>query len=844
MRDIDISPDGTWFAIAATGGGNSGLCDTTARFELGATGTDIPPTWKSVAGGDSILSVAIAGSVVYSGGHERWMNNRNGNDAPGGGAVPRPGLVAMDARTGVPIAWNPGRNPRGSGAWATYITPAGLWVGSDTDWIGDHDYKRMKLAFFPLAGGTPLAAETSQPLPGGAYIGNSSANSNVLYRVNAGGPALQATDDGPDWSADDSGSSVYRNDGSNAAGWQPGATTDSTVPSTTPNAIFDSERWDPGSQNDGGEMAWHFPVPAGQQVDVRVYLANRCGCTSGVGQRVFDVSVEGTQQLTNFDLVAAAGDQVGTMRHWTVTSDGSIDLSWIHEQENPLVNGLEIVKVGGASGSISTFGRRDFTGTSASMLTPLDSPLSVTTTRGSMLLGGRLFYGTSDGNFHVRTFDGKTYGADTLIDPYNDPKWSSVDTGSGQTFRGTKPSFYSEIPNLTSIFFDSGNLYYTLYGQSSLYYRAFSPDSGIVAENSSLVPGVSLPDITGAFLASGKLYYATRADGNLSSVTWTGGTTSGSATTVSGPGSDGVDWRGRVLFLGPASPKNALPHAAFTSSCTGLTCRFDASASTDSDGTIASYSWDFGDSGTANGPVVSHTYAAAGTFTASVIVTDNSGGTNSAYTTVSPAPVPTSSIAFRATSSVNKVSATPALTVPTAVASGDRMLLIATSGTATSQAAPSGWTQVAQQSSSTVLTTVWQKIATAADAGSTVTVTLNASTKVDVHLMAYSGASSVAAVQTAGAATGTSHIAPSATVGTAGSWVVRYWADKSSGTTTFVPAAGVTTRDTTIGTGTGYISAVVADSGGPVGAGPSGTAVASTDASSSRDETATVVLAP
>ena len=55
-----------------------------------------------------------------------------------------------------------------------------------------------------------------------------------------------------------------------------------------------------------------------------------------------------------------------------------------------------------------------------------------------------------------------------------------------------------------------------------------------------------------------------------------------------------------------------------------LLVQFDGSASFDQDGTIVSYSWDFGDGTTGTGATASHTYA-AGTYTATLTVTDNSG---------------------------------------------------------------------------------------------------------------------------------------------------------------------------------------------------------------------------
>ncbi len=69
------------------------------------------------------------------------------------------------------------------------------------------------------------------------------------------------------------------------------------------------------------------------------------------------------------------------------------------------------------------------------------------------------------------------------------------------------------------------------------------------------------------------------------------------------------------------------PTAAFAASTAGLSARLDASASSDPDGTVASYAWDFGDgqSATTSQPTVSHTYAAPGAYTVALTVTDDEG---------------------------------------------------------------------------------------------------------------------------------------------------------------------------------------------------------------------------
>lgn len=79
---------------------------------------------------------------------------------------------------------------------------------------------------------------------------------------------------------------------------------------------------------------------------------------------------------------------------------------------------------------------------------------------------------------------------------------------------------------------------------------------------------------------------------------------------------------------GVTTGSNAAPTASFSVAPVGLTVYVNGSASSDSDGSIASYAWTFGDGGTATGVTPSHTYVADGTYTITLTVTDNLGATD------------------------------------------------------------------------------------------------------------------------------------------------------------------------------------------------------------------------
>jgi len=106
---------------------------------------------------------------------------------------------------------------------------------------------------------------------------------------------------------------------------------------------------------------------------------------------------------------------------------------------------------------------------------------------------------------------------------------------------------------------------------------------------------------------------------------------------------------GKILWSAPiwvtqgSGPVNVPPVANYTVSTSGLTANF-TNTSTDSDGTIASRSWNFGDGSTSTLASPSRTYAAAGTYTVALTVTDNLGASHSVSKSVTVATTPSSGV--------------------------------------------------------------------------------------------------------------------------------------------------------------------------------------------------------
>ncbi|WP_282563035.1 PKD domain-containing protein [Tahibacter amnicola] len=135
---------------------------------------------------------------------------------------------------------------------------------------------------------------------------------------------------------------------------------------------------------------------------------------------------------------------------------------------------------------------------------------------------------------------------------------------------------------------------------------------------------------------------STDSDGTITARSWNFG--DGSSSTATNPShtyaaagtytvtltvtdDDGATHTKTASVTVTSGPGNVAPVANFTSTTSGLTANF-TDTSTDSDGTIASRSWNFGDGSTSTATNPSKTYASAGTYTVTLTVTDDDGATN------------------------------------------------------------------------------------------------------------------------------------------------------------------------------------------------------------------------
>jgi PKD repeat protein len=282
----------------------------------------------------------------------------------------------------------------------------------------------------------------------------------------------------------------------------------------------------------------------------------------------------------------------------------------------------------------STLNRRSFDGTTPGAVSSPSTTGTAPTwssTTGAFMVNGVLYTTSTNGTFTRRTFNGSAYGPATTI--------AVSDAIVQQTEWHT-----NDVPNMTSLFYYNGRMFFTKSGQSTLYRRGFEIESDVVGQqrfSSSNVTGINYSTMRGAFVANNLFYFADTT-GRLWRAQWAGtAPVAGTAVQISGPGKDSQTWNSRSMFVFQSSGQqtNQPPVPVIKSAtCTDMTCDFDSTGSSDPDGNIASVLWQFGDGATSTDPIASHTYLTAGTRTVTLTVTDNDATASSTTTTVNPQP--------------------------------------------------------------------------------------------------------------------------------------------------------------------------------------------------------------
>jgi hypothetical protein len=213
----------------------------------------------------------------------------------------------------------------------------------------------VTVAYAPTAGGVFAAALTIVHNGANSTIGISltgeaeeTPTTQLAYRINAGGASIGGA---TPWEGDTATApSTYSNldEGGNSGVYSTTATIDmshASVPAGTPMSIFQTERFDKPT---GENLLWDFPVEPGQY-EVRLYFSEVYAPLFAVGARIFDVQIEGTTVLDNYDIYADVGGNKGVVKTFTVVSDGNLDIDFLRGVQNPTIKGIEITRLGSST---------------------------------------------------------------------------------------------------------------------------------------------------------------------------------------------------------------------------------------------------------------------------------------------------------------------------------------------------------------------------------------------------------------------------------------------------------------------------------------------------------------
>ena len=260
------------------GNGTSGVGGFGDGQKWDISGTLIPPTsWSPGAGGAGKSGQGGgSGAGGYGGGAGAASDNGFGGGGGGGAGSWAPSPTALNAAA--PLVFTPSSNPNGSN-------------GS------------VQIAH--------LAPSNSRP---------------VLYRINVGGPQVAATDGGLPWGVD----GEFRTDGGleiKSTGEAIDLTDPSLEGAAVPEAVFQRQRFDTAT------VKWEFPVPEGDQIEIRLFVA----AFNETPEPSFTFKVEGS----NTSVAISPGELFrGVMAPYVATiEDGILDLELVPQGGSVAIQG-------------------------------------------------------------------------------------------------------------------------------------------------------------------------------------------------------------------------------------------------------------------------------------------------------------------------------------------------------------------------------------------------------------------------------------------------------------------------------------------------------------------------
>ena len=218
-----------------------------------------------------------------------------------------------------------GASDSASGQTLTYSAsglPAGLSINSSTG----------------LISGTPTTAGSSNVTVTATDTTGAAGNASFTWTVNPSGGGTPPTG-GVDISAGGPAASPFVadedfNGGATAAATNAISTTGITNPA--PQSVYQHNRY--------GNFTYTIPgLTAGGSYNVRLDFAEEYWTTAG--SRTFNVLINGTQVLTNFDIFATAGGEFKAVAESftaTANSSGAITIQFVSVKDNAQINGIEV----------------------------------------------------------------------------------------------------------------------------------------------------------------------------------------------------------------------------------------------------------------------------------------------------------------------------------------------------------------------------------------------------------------------------------------------------------------------------------------------------------------------